>query len=61
MAKKDIVPKNIYISQKKGETAQGTAVTTDALNLRSGAGTDYHRKNSIVKRYLLLLFWITAM
>ena len=34
---------------KKGETAQGTAVTTDALNLRSGAGTDYHVKTVLSK------------
>ena len=34
---------------KKGETAQETAVTTDALNLRSGAGTDYHVKTVLSK------------
>ena len=34
---------------KKGETAQGTAVTTDVLNLRSGAGTDYHVKTVLSK------------
>ena len=34
---------------KKGETAQETAVTTDALNLRSGAGTDYYVKTVLSK------------
>ena len=38
----------LHITQK-GETAQETAVTTDALNLRSGAGTDYHVKTVLSK------------
>ena len=34
---------------KKGETAQGTAVTTDALNLRSGAGMEHYVKTVLSK------------